>query len=66
MDNAFVGVIVRIIKPFLKTFGDFSYSKAVVLGGDIATLSAGQETGLILTAVSEFQFLRVPSCGQGQ
>jgi len=68
VDNAFVGVVIGVIKPSLKTIGKFFFvhRKSVVLSGDVATFGVDHYSWLILGTVAKFEFVCVASRGKSQ
>src|SRR5262245_32094930 len=68
MPDSLVRAIIGVYKPRfpVRRQGGVVYRIAVVLGGDVAALCADFQTGLILAAVPEFEFIGLgPGC-QGQ
>ena len=68
VNDAFVGVIILVVKPFAPIFGErFCIDReAMVLRCDVAAPAATFATGLVLTAMAVFQLIGSGAGGESQ
>jgi len=66
--DSFIGAVIRVDKPWLPVIRERLLPDGipVVLRGDIASLGASFDTGLILAAMSKLQLVRVGTGSQRQ
>ena len=63
MDNAFIGIVISVVKPFPIPFWNVFNGKAVVLSRQVTFLRSGLHHRLVLTTMPEFQLISTAALG---